>query len=153
VEANEKLAKRMLEMYFQTEKLRPPMRAQSVKSLNGGFRQRRERIIAKENWQLVRGLRAVRSSVDRGEMKKFAGRCERYRKQIAQFQDGVCVKDPMRPAMTPELVRTVMHLSEDRQSPAPNKHRRLHRSQSHSSARVPKPPAFRHASSPLTSRC
>jgi hypothetical protein len=149
VEANQKLAKRMLEMYVQAEKLRPPMRAQSVKSLNSGYRARRQRAIAQENWQIARGLKSIRSSVDRGEMKKFAGRCERYKKLIAQFQGGVCVKDPMRPAMTPELVRTAQQLSEH--SPSLTK-RSLHRSQSHTPGRIPRPPALRCDSSPLTSR-
>lgn len=153
IDANQKLAKRMIEMCVQVEKQRPT-RAHSVKSLNAASRLKREKEIAQENWQLTKGLKAVRSSVDRGEMKKFAGRCQRYRKLIAAFQHGVCRKDPMRPAMTPELKRRIQHFSDGQESPASicYTHRALHRSKSHASGRIPKAPVYRCDSGPVTSR-
>jgi len=114
--ANLKIVDRMLAIAqvssTQAKPTLTPPPETPLKSLNSGFRRRRNEAILRENQQLLRDLQKVHSTVDHKVLNSFAEQSQRYSRQISSFQQGKYTKDPLYPPMTPDLVRQVREQSE-----------------------------------------
>lgn len=82
------------------------------KSLNSGFRRRRNEAILRENQKLLKDLQKVHSTVDHKVLNSFAEQSQRYSRQISSFQQGKYTKDPLYPPVTPDLLRQVREQSQ-----------------------------------------